>query len=362
MRHAILGFLFLLLFVPAAISGQSSTASGVSNKMNPALSVNGLFLAKKSQDRHGVEYNSISLQEAEMHVSSVVDPFWKANVIFSVYPEDAGSAYGIGVEEASLESTSLPVGFNVTLGKFFVPFGKHSPLHTHHFPFVDAPVGVRTFLGEGLTDCGAMLTATLPLNWYSDAVVYCLDGSTETFDAGSTDVSFGGRITNFWDLSENATLELGGSALSGPASVDYFGWGGRVTVYGVDLTYKWICGTKSHGPALTVQGEFILPDLSGDYNQPSGWYALSQYRFHHNWWVGACHGMANANIKTGRDDQDLLSVKTRESKLNLTFAPSEFSALRAEIAYVDDQVEDIDDFSFRLQWNFTIGSHPAHRY
>ena len=362
MRLVFIGFSFLLLSLPTAVLGQSSTASGISNKMNPALSVNGLFLAQKSLERHGVDYNGINLQEAEMHFSSVVDPFWKANIIVSVFPESDGTAYGLGVEEASLKSSSLPVGFNATLGKFFIPFGKHSPMHTHHFSFVDAPVSVMTFLGEGATDCGVMLEAALPLSWYSDAIVYCVDGRTETFDAGNSDLAFGGRVTSFWDLSEEATFELGGSALSGPGSEEYFGRADWVSVYGIDMTYKWICGTTSHGHALTVQAEFILPNLSDDYGQPYGWYALSQYRLHHNWWLGVCHGLADTDIDPGATGPGLLSIRTRESKLNVTFAPSEFSALRAEVAFINDQVEDIEDVSFRLQWNFTIGSHPAHQY
>ncbi len=362
MRYLLFGVLLLLYLVPAAVMSGSSTASGISNKMNPALSVNGLFLGKTSNGRYGVEYNSIRLQEAEMHFSSVVDPFWKANVIFAVFPEGDGSEYGIGVEEASIESTSLPVGFNAKLGKFFLPFGKHSPLHTHHFSFVDAPVGVSTFLGEGLTDCGGVLTASLPVPWYSDAIVYCVDGSTETFDPDNADVVYGGRLTSFWDLADNATIELGGSAISGPSSADYFGCDTRTTVYGIDLTYKWICGTQSHGPALTIQGELLIPNLSSEYSNPYGWYVLSQYRVHHNWWVGACGGMANTDILTGLDDPNLLGVNIRESKLNITFAPSEFSALRAEVVYIDDKFEGTNDLSFGLQANFTIGSHPAHLY
>ena len=362
MQHYIRGFLALLVLCPAVAQSQSSTASGVSNKMNPALSVNGLFLGTTSQERYGVEHNGIRLQEAEMHFSSVVDPFWKANVIFAVFPEDDGTEYGIGVEEASIESTSLPIGCGAKLGKFFLPFGKHSPLHTHHFPFVDAPVAINTFLGEGLTDCGAMLTVALPLPWYSDAIAYGVEGATETFDADNTDITFGGRLTSFWDLSDHATFELGGSAITGPASADFFGYDDNVTVYGIDMTYKWICGTQSHGPALTIQGEFLLPDLSSDYSNPYGWYILSQYRLHHNWWIGGCFSMADTDIGAGPGNEGLLVVDIRESKLNVTFAPSEFSALRAEVVYTDDQLEDIHDLSFGLQANFTIGSHPAHLY
>jgi hypothetical protein len=330
--------------------------------MNPALSVNGLFLGETSHERYGVEYNGIRLQEAEMHFTSVVDPFWKANIILAVHPEDHGSEYGVCVEEANIESTSFPAGFTGTLGKFFLPFGKHARLHTHHFPFVDAPVGVDTFLGEGLSDHGAMLTATLPLPWYSDAMVYCIEASTEVFDADDAALGFGGRLTNFWDLSDHATLELGGSVVTGPASVDFFGYGDRLTVGGIDLTYRWICGTQSHGPALTLQGEFLIPDLGLDYSSPYGWYLLGQYRFHHNWWAGACYGAADTDVGPAPADRHLLNVDGREAKLNVTFAPSEFSALRAEVVHTRDNVEDIDDFSFGLQVNFTIGSHPAHLY
>ena len=52
----------------------------------------------------------------------------------------------------------------------------------------------------------------------------------------------------------------------------------------------------------------------------------------------------------------------REYKFNLTFAPSEFSALRAEVVYYQDNVTREDDLRFIVQANFTIGSHPAHLY
>ncbi len=185
---------------------------------------------------------------------------------------------------------------------------------------------------------------------------------TETFDADNTDLVFGGRVTNFWDISDNATVELGGSIVSGPASPEYYGTDSRVSVYGVDITYKWICGTQSHGPALTIQSELLVPDLSDDYSSPHGWYAMGLYRFHHNWWAGACYGTANTDIESGTINQSLLGINSRESKFNITFAPSEFSAIRAEVVYTDDVFEGNDDLSFGLQTNFTIGSHPAHIY
>ena len=51
-----------------------------------------------------------------------------------------------------------------------------------------------------------------------------------------------------------------------------------------------------------------------------------------------------------------------EGKINVAFVPSEFSAIRAEISYQESHYSSGDDLRYSLQWNFTIGSHPAHLY
>jgi len=66
------------------------------------------------------------------------------------------------------------------------------------------------------------------------------------------------------------------------------------------------------------------------------------------------------------DDPDLhahgFDGDLREYKLNLTFAPSEFSFVRGEVGRYKDQITGEDDTRAILQVNFTIGSHPAHMY
>jgi hypothetical protein len=307
-------------------------------------------------------------------MTSIVDPFWKANVIIAVEPAEGDrSAFDLGVEQASIDSRSLPWGLGLRLGKFFVPFGKHSPLHTHHFPFVEAPRAVTSFLGDGLTESGLQLAAGLPLPWWSDLVVYGLNGDTEIFAAENRDLAFGTRWTNLWDISSEATLELGGSVLSGPGSRHFYGDSIRFVVYGLDLTYKWVSSTRSHGPALTLMGELLLPDLENNEGDPFGWYALAQYRLHHNWWLALTYGQVDRGTATPPDGSLALAWqqdnmvsgfqgRTREYKLNATFAASEFSALRAEMAYYENPDIADDELRLSVQWNFTIGSHPAHLY
>ena len=387
--------LVLLLGTRAAAADGNTTATGVSRQFNPAISVNTLLLGRAADQVTDAAYNGVDLQEAEVQLTSIVDPYWKANLVFAVHPErghghaeedaeadaHAHGGYTGHVEVAYIDGTSLPHGFALRLGKDYLPFGKHVPLHTHQFPFVDAPVAVRTFLGDhSLTEVGARLAHAVPAPWYSDLTVYAVDGKAEIFAGGSRDLAYGARWTNLFDLSMESTLEIGGSWLHGPLGPGYLLTEehagdvlmGDLDVWGADVTFKWVSAGASRGPALTVTGEVILPRPDQGAQDPLGWYAHAQYRFARNWWLGLGAGAMDRDLPAhdhGEEEEEHhehLALWTweevREYKANLTWTPSEFSAVRLEAARYDDQVGDLDEWLFSLQVNFTIGSHPAHLY
>jgi len=398
LRVATCAALAIAVLVPAAGQAASpggTTATGVSREFNPAISVNTLLLGRLADTVTDPAYNGVDLQEAEVQLSAIVDPYWKANLVFAVHPEhghdhagegeeDAhgGGGYAGDVEVAYVDGTNLPHGFALRLGKDYLPFGKHVPLHTHQFAFVDAPVAVRTLLGDhSLTEVGARLAHGLPVPWFSDLAVYGVDGKSEIFDAGSRDLAYGARWTNLFDLSTEATLEIGGSWLHGPLGTDYLlteehaedALAGDLDVWGADVTFKWVSASRSRGPALTVTGEVILPQPDQGARDPLGWYAHAQYRFARNWWLGLGLGYLDRDLPAHdheheEEEHDLEHLalwmweEVREYKANLTWTPSEFSALRLEAARYDDLVGDLDEWLFSLQLNFTIGSHPAHLY
>lgn len=396
---------FASVLPAGAQSVGSSTATGISNQFNPALSVNALFLAQTARDDTSPARNGIALQEAEAQLAAVVDPFWKAAVTIALHPvhaaedashgdlEDEGTGghhaeaegYAVEVEEAYIDGRALPAGLALRLGRFYVPFGKHQQLHTHQFPFTEAPIAIQSLLGDHpLIENGATLTASLPLPWFGEALAYAVDGGSEPFDAGNRDLVYGARLRQLWDLSDATTLELGGSYLQGPDGA-HPGEGLSLDLYGLDMTLKWISLARTRGPALTVQGELLLPRPEARSGEPHGWWGLAQYRWHRNWWWGAGYGIVDVDARSDAEPTgEMLGKRTagwpgsssalplhehvaftgevREAKLNLVFAPSEFSALRAEVAWLDDRAGDADDLRFLLQWNFTIGSHPAHHY
>lgn len=370
-----------------------ATATGVSREFNPAISVNALLLGRVADNVVDRAYNGVDLQEAEIQLTSIVDPDWKANLVLAIHPghdhiDDDGHGHGGytgDVEVAYVDGVNLPRGLALRLGKDYLPFGKHAPLHTHQFPFVDAPAAVRTFLGDHtLAEVGARLGHSLPMPWYSDLDVYGVDGKSAIFAADSRNLAYGARWTNVFDLSAEATLEIGGSWLRGPLAADYLlteeyaaeALAGDLDIWGADLTFKWISASRSRGPALTVAGEVILPRPEQGAQKPLGWYAYAQYRFARNWWFGLGAGAADRDLPAHDREQehDPTEVEhhdhsalwrwnnVREYKANFTWTPSEFSAVRFDAARYDDQVGGLDEWLLSLQLNFTIGSHPAHLY
>ena len=218
-------FLMILSGLPVLAIAQSSTLTGSSRSMNPAISVNGLIRGQASRDNPTGDLNGFRIDGVELQFLSVVDPFWKANFNIGMHPahahegEEDGHTEGmvVHVEEGYIDGQSLPGGLGLRVGKFALPFGKHAPLHMHQFPFSDAPVVIAAFIGGHIfSDTGAMGTVTVPVPWYSDLRIYGVSGEAMPFDAHNKNLVGGGRLTNLWDMTEDATLELSGSYLHGP--------------------------------------------------------------------------------------------------------------------------------------------------
>jgi len=389
---AVAAVTFIMASAPSALA-QPATATGVSRDQNPAISVNTLFLGRVADESADAAVNGLDIQEAEIQFTSIVDPFWKANLVFAVHPahEDHDEAetdehdahrrgYEGDLEVAYIDGTALPHGFGLRLGKDYLPFGKHAPLHTHQRPFIDAPVAVRTFLGDhGLTEVGARLSHEVPLPWYSDLEVYGVDGQASIFDGDSRDLAYGARFTNLWDLNDETTFELGASWLHGPQATGYLGLEhdgaipGDLDLMGADVTFKWVSAGQSRGPAFDLTAEVILPQVDEGAGDPLGWFAHTRYRFARNWWLGVGVGAMDRDLVHHEEEEEEEEHHDHESglfawdevleaKMNLTWAPSEFSALRLEVARYDDQVGDADEWLVSLQASITIGSHPAHSY
>ena len=364
----------------------TATTTGASRSLNPAISVNVLMrgtalrnpLTLEEEDHeeegeegeehegeeeeeeghgHGEESlkSGFDLQEIELRFTAFADPYVKGDLTLAMH-----GASGIEVEEGYVVAQSLPRGLGLRAGKFFLPFGKQNRLHTHQFPFVEVPLVNREFLGpEGLNDIGVEVSYLLPLPWFSEIRVGAFEGSEEgpfRSEKGE-DLAYLGRWGHLWDLGSSTTLGLGGSYAGGRNGVAS---GGLAQFVGGDLTIKWIPLRRAQYRGVTFQTEYLwskVDENEYEYEAPTqgGLVSHLQVRMSRRWWLG---GRLDALglPKELEDDPD-----QRRASVLLALVPSEFSALRFQ--YSAHQVEDQEtQHLFQVQFNFTIGSHPAHAY
>jgi len=70
----------------------------------------------------------------------------------------------------------------------------------------------------------------------------------------------GAHWPNILDISDDGTLEFGGSYLKGPAAL-LDGEPGNLDVMGIDLTWKWESTMHAHGPVAQISAELIVTDV-----------------------------------------------------------------------------------------------------
>ena len=239
---------------------------------------------------HDPNQRGFTLQGVEASFNGAIDPYFlgQANVLFSL--DSHGESY-LELEEAFLETVSLPWNLQLRAGHYFTEFGRHNPTHPHSWTFVDAPLVNSRFLGpDGLRNPGARLSYLFPTPFYSEFLLGIQNSHGETAapfrseghhhgeedeeqlpftfrhadnDRGLKhfgDLLFAPRYAVSFDVSESQTLLFGASGAFGPNSSGGEDAGTTDTqVYGLDLTWKWKPATHAGGfPFVSFQTEAML--------------------------------------------------------------------------------------------------------
>src|SRR5947199_7926958 len=262
---------------------QPITIGGGKNYMN--ISLDGLFaLAYSSaRDLHNIEVGDHDPQQrgfnarnTELAFDGAVDPYFEgfANIVFKL---DNDNETDVEVEEAFMQTTSLPYNLQLKAGQFFAAFGRLNPVHPHAWEFVDTSLVNGLFLGpDGLRGVGAQISWTLPLPWYSQLIFASQNGRGGTgfsfrnpgedgmfFDRITTDREVRGlqdfvwipRFENSFNLSETQTVLAG---VSGAFGSNETGANSRTQIYGGDFLYKWKSARAEGGfPFVKWQTEFM---------------------------------------------------------------------------------------------------------
>jgi hypothetical protein len=380
---------------------QPITIGGGRNYMN--ISLDGLFALAYSSARdldhievgdHDPQQRGFNARNVELAFDGAVDPYFEgfANIVFLL---DNDNETEVEVEEAFMQTTSLPFNLQLKAGEFFAAFGRLNPTHPHTWDFADTPLVNGLFLGpDGLRGVGAQASWTLPLPWYSQLIFASQNGRGETgfsfrnpgdngmfFDRITTDREARGlqdfvwipRFENSFNLSDTQTVLAG---VSGAFGSNETGANSRTQIYGADLLYKWKSSHAEGGfPFVKWQTEFMYRRFQAGHGADDsfpvaetfhdwGLYSQVLWGFKKGWVAGIRGDYVHMQDSMFTDDLDR-QPRWRLSA-NLTWYPTEFSKIRLQ--YNQDFLEENFFLSARevesvfLQWEFILGSHGAHKF
>jgi hypothetical protein len=178
---------------------------------NPDIGVIGDFQA--SYTSRGKRNFDTYLNETELSLQAVVDPYIRADFFLSFGRDPQTGKYGVNVEEGYLTTLSLPAKLQLKAGKFKEAVGRINPVHAHALPFIDLPNAYVNYFGDGLNDEGLSLSWLLPTKTvYQELTVQATSGASESpsfYRGDNNHFIYLGHLKNFITLSDNATLEIG---------------------------------------------------------------------------------------------------------------------------------------------------------
>ncbi len=342
---------------PIGALQQKPASLGISNLFNPAMSVNGLFLGAATSKRHldeGELRTSLAIQELELQLTANVDPYFFANLILAM-PEGEG----IELEEGYVVPSEQPFGVQARIGKLKAPFGRENPLHAHALPFVDKSLaGEAVFGEEGLSEVGLELSYLFPFPWYSLLSGGVIDGGNEVVFGSEYQYDLAGyaNLRNVFDLTDDATFELGGSYTAGNNLERDLS-----QVFGAHLVLRWRPAreAQTREAIVVVEGLWATRPNGGlAADDLAGGYAYAQWRLTQRWYTAARFDYVGL-VDTG--EREARGVTRRGSAI-VVFAPTEFSAVRLQISAVEEPDRRHLVYQGLAQLNFTLGAHPAHTY
>jgi len=316
----------------------------------------------------------------ELNLAASVDPFAKGYAVINASADPVTGEAKVEIEEAAVQTTSLPWNLTLKAGIFFGEFGRLSYIHDHELPFVNRPLVLDNYIGGESRTIGVQLNYLLPISHYVSltAGVGNQFGDTPNnvndfrhFD----ELNFWGRGSTYFDLTPNVSLETGVSGLWTPKEKDRGGElvqpdGSILTerrrlVVGADVMLRYLPLRNNQFKSLTWGTELLYSDnryIDNVTGKPAGplfnrdvgsfgLYSYLAYKLHRQWTVGFLFDwVQNA---TNNHDQ------TFAYSPYITWAISHWNQLRLQYTHTThNAVSPLkDDDAIYLQWAWIIGSH-----
>ncbi len=323
----------------------------------------------------------LALGETEIDMSANVDDKFTAWLTAPIVIEDGETA--IELEEAWLETLSLPAGLSARFGRFFSGIGYLNGKHAHAWDFADQPLPYQAFLGDQYLDDGVQLRWVAPLDVYVELGAELLRGGrypsggadNSGFGSKSLFVNVGGDVgvSHSW-LAGLSFLDTSSTDRASGVEEDPLFFTGDTEVAIAEFVWKWAPNGNWKRRNFVFQSEFLWRNEDGQYTLPGtgplsydndqrGWYAQALYQPRPQSRVGARidglsmddPGVALAGTPLAEAGDDPMRYT-----LMLDWSNSEFSRLRLQ--YTRDRAGLTDDNQWGLQYILSIGAHGAHSF
>jgi hypothetical protein len=370
------------------VEAQKKTLPG---EFNPAIGLVGDIVfsyRSKGSDETGSDRPGgfdVWMRALELNVAASVDPFAKAYAVVTASADSATGEATFGVEEAALQTTSLPWNLELKAGRFFGEFGRLGYIHDHELPFVNRPLVLDNYIGGESQSDGLQLNWLPPIPHYVSLTVGVGDhyggdspnpdhpGTFRAFDG----LNFWGRLSTYFDLTPDWQFETGVSGLINPKTEDRGGAllqpNGISTLTekerrlaGFDVKLSYVPLQNNQFQSFTWGTEVLYSDnryLSDPNGLPAsgdeftenvgsvGLYSYVTYKWSRQWSAGFLFDW----VQSAQNHSD----ETAAYSPFITFALSHWNQLRLQYTHTDhNAVSGLKpDDAIYLQWSWIIGSH-----
>ena len=322
-------------------------------------------------------------RSVELNVAAAVDPFAKAYAVINGSADAVTGELTLGVEEAALQTTSLPGNLELKAGRFFGEFGRLGYIHDHELPFVNRPLALAQYIGGESRSDGLQLNWLLPVDHYISLTAGLgtqFGGDNPPNNPGQfrngSGLNYWSRLSTYFDLTPEISLEPGISGLWNPktdaqwadpggANPPFPAVGGNTftererRLYGADLVLSYKPLRNNQFESVTWGTEVLYSDNRYDVaNTPSsqsvgsvGLYSYLTYKFDRQWSTGFMFERVENQV----NNQDVTCAYSP----NITWALSHWNQLRLQYTHTDHNAASgmPADNAVYLQWAWIIGAH-----
>lgn len=321
----------------------------------------------------GAGEDGFSIGEAEINLKANVDAKYYGNLTVGIGEEDG--SVEVGLEEAWLQTTDLPMGLSALGGRFFSEAGYLNGFHFHADDFTDRPLPYQAFFG------GRYSVDGIQARWVAPTSLLVEVGGEVNWGGGLPATSNNNNSPGAWTLFTNFGGDIGAShswqfgvswiradAIDRAAEDDPESFTGNSDLAAVDFVWKWAPNGNTIRQNFKLQGEYFSRSETGLFaglpydGDQDGWYLQGVWQFAPRWRTGLRHDVVDADngpLLAGTGLADPGRSSTRDS-LMIDWSPSEFSRLRMQ--YTNDKVLPQSDNQLFLQYIMSIGAHGAHQF